>query len=95
MSERDSLFDDRRRAEIRALVTRWISEPDDPILSSHFHTIPASPDDVFWLLDAIEAMRGLLIEADSAISHQHYRGTWPLDQYETDRLIAKLRAASQ
>jgi len=47
-----------------------------------------------WLANAIcELLRPLLIEADSAISHMHYRGTWPLDRFETERLIARLRGA--
>jgi len=41
-----------------------------------------------------QAILSLLIEADSAISHQHYRGIWPLDRFETDRLIVRLRRAS-
>jgi hypothetical protein len=40
---------------------------------------------------ALEDLRSLLIECDSAISHMHYRGTWPLDRFETDRLIGRLR----
>ena len=94
---RESLFDHSRRVMIRDLVTRWIALPDESVgrlPAGLTYPIPASPDDVFWLLDVIEAMRELLIEADSAISHQHYRRSWPLDRYETDRLIAKLRTAS-
>jgi len=41
-----------------------------------------------------QAILSLLIEADSAISHQYYRGVWPLDRYKTDRLISRLRRAS-
>ena len=45
--------------------------------------------------DVFQDLRGLLIEADSAISHMHYRGVWPLDRFETDRLIGRLREASR
>jgi hypothetical protein len=97
-SARESLFDHARREQIRELVTRWISIPDEQagrLPAGLTYPIPASPDDVYWLLDVIEAMRGLLIEADSAISHQFYRGSWPLERHETDRLIASLRTASK
>lgn len=44
-------------------------------------------------LVALDSLRSLVVEADSAISHLHYRKSWPLDVYETDRLIARLREA--
>lgn len=40
------------------------------------------------------SLRNLLIAADSAISHQHHRGIWPLDRFDTERLISRLRRAS-
>lgn len=43
-----------RLREIRELVVRWMTEPDEPLLSAYMHTIPASPDDVLYLLDLIE-----------------------------------------
>lgn len=44
--------------------------------------------------NALDKLTNLLIEADSAISHLHHRKSWPLDSYETDRLIGHLRKAS-
>lgn len=61
------------------------------------------PEEHRWWKDAATRLaafvvaddsRSLLIEADSAISHMHYRGIWPLDRFETDRLICRLREAS-
>lgn len=60
MSERKALFDARRIAEIRQLVTRWISEPEPGVLvdlGAHAYTIPASPDDVIWLCDLAESLQ--------------------------------------
>jgi hypothetical protein len=46
-----------------------------------------------------EDTRKLLVEADSFISHMRYRGSWPTaregDLTEVDRLIGRLRTASQ
>lgn len=91
-AERDSLFSAVRCSTIRTLVFRWQVEREPEPTTGY--TIPASPDDVLWLLDSIEAMRALIVEADSAISHLHYRHSWPLDPTETERLVAKLRQAS-
>lgn len=83
-----------RLREIRELVVRWMTEPDEPLLSRYMHTIPASPDDVLYLLDLIEGHRKLMVEADSFISHMLYRGSWPGERWDVERLIGRLRKES-
>jgi hypothetical protein len=39
--------------EIRDLCVRWMAEPDEPGV---VRTLPASPDDVIWLLSLIEQL---------------------------------------
>lgn len=41
------------------------------------------------------AIRSLLVEADSFISHMRHRGSWPGDEHEVDSLIGRLRRASE
>lgn len=42
-----------------------------------------------------EDTRKLLVEADSYISHMRHRGSWPGDDFDVDRLIGRLRKASE
>ena len=91
---RNATRNDQRLAEIRELVVRWMTEPDEPLLSRYMHTIPASPDDVLYLLDLIEEHRKLMVEADSFISHMLYRGSWPDERHGVERLIGRLRKES-
>jgi len=42
-------------------------------------------------LAAIEEVRKLLVEADSFISHMLYRGSWPGERWDVERLIGRLR----
>lgn len=71
MSGTETLFDARRLAEIRQLVTRWIALPDEQVgrLPAGLHyPIPASPDDVFWLCDQVEWLAKAVRIADDAYS---------------------------
>lgn len=68
----------------------WFENLPSPYAFNH--------DDIGRLVAAVHEyeclvidMRKAAIAADSAISHLHYRHNWPLDDYETDRLIAQLR----
>lgn len=85
---------DQRLREIHDLVVRWMTDPDEPLLSRYMHTIPASPDDVLYLLDLIEEHRKLMVEADAFISHMLYRGSWPAERWDVVRLIGRLRKES-
>jgi hypothetical protein len=83
-------FDARRCETIRELCVEWMRNPKLPI-----NAIPASADDVLWLLDSLEEARKLVVEADAFISHMLYRESWPGDRYDVERLIGRLRPASQ
>jgi hypothetical protein len=62
----------------------WIQDPPG-----------SAPDrDMHAAFDALDELRKLLVECDSAISHLHHRGSWPLGRHETDRLIGRLRRES-
>lgn len=86
--------DEVRLREIRDLVVRWMRDPDEPLLSAYMHTIPATPDDVLYLLDLIEEHRKLMVKADAFISHMLYRGSWPSERWDVERLIGRLRKES-
>lgn len=89
------IFDVERVAAIREAATRWMSDPDEVVSVPDATTIPAAPDDVFWLLNALEAARELAVEADAFISHMLYRGSWPGERQDVERLIGRLRPASK
>lgn len=65
-----------RAREIRQLVTRWISDPEMPRAGHEtcVSTIPASPDDVLWLLDELaeahRRMHQILSTIYDGISHR-------------------------
>lgn len=87
---------EQRLREIRDLVVRWMSEPE---VAREGHetcvsTLPATPDDVLYLLDLIEEHRKLMVEADAFISHMLYRGSWPGERWDVERLIGRLRKES-
>ena len=53
-----------RLEEIRQQVIAWISEPDNDPPGGLFYTIPASPDDVFFLLSRLEVAEERARQAD-------------------------------
>ncbi len=68
MAEPPRQFDDARARVIRELVTAWISSPKLPV-----NAIPASPDDVVWLLDELaEARRRMHHILDTIYSTHGY-----------------------
>lgn len=86
---RNATRNDQRLAEIRELCVEWMRNPKLPV-----NAIPASPDDVLYMLDLIEEHRKLMVEADSFISHMLYRGSWPDERHGVERLIGRLRKES-
>jgi hypothetical protein len=42
-------------------------------------------------LQSLDELRKLLVEADSFISHMLYRGSWPSERWDVERLIGRLR----
>ena len=88
MKEPSTLFEARRLAEIRQLVTRWIALPDEQVgrLTVGLHyPIPASPDDVFWLCDQVERLARAVETADAAYSAA-------IDEIGRDLVAAQERA---
>lgn len=90
MSGSESLNEYGRRREIRQLVTRWMTEPEPPRPGHEtcVSTLPASPDDVLWLLDELaEAHRRMQAILDTIYTTYGYVG----DDGEVDT-GAKFRA---
>lgn len=75
-----------RAREIRHLVNQWISVPNLPI-----NAIPASPDDVFWLLDELaEARRRLHLILSTIYSTHGFIVDGEIDTAAKFRAIERL-----